>query len=344
MVCQSWEWVVVLDSIWVSQPLTTTSLQRDTAEICSGLCQCADLKASSCPIGVNLVQDGCGCCPMCAKQLGDFCTKRDVCDVRKNLYCSFEAPTSGRIGVCRAKEGASCYVEGKEHTDGETFQRGCRGMCTCRSGEVSCEPLCPPPTSLPRPDCPFLRLVKIPGKCCQEWVCDESKNLTMNGSALEDFMCFVLMAYQLEEAVTRNPRMMQRNCQLQTTRWSACSKTCGFGLSTRYSNGNVECRMEQQTRVCFNRSCKSQLEEEIKEGERCIHEIKVPYPLKLLTDGCVSVKSYRIKICGVCNDGRCCTPELTTPHTVEFRCLDGEVLEKNIKFIKTCKCHYNCRQ
>ncbi|XP_075409838.1 CCN family member 2-like [Tenrec ecaudatus] len=323
--------------------LLTLCSWRATPLDCSGPCRCVLEEAPTCPVGMTLVKDGCGCCPMCTKQLGDVCTKRDVCDERKDLYCTFDLPTEPNIGVCRAKEGASCSVEGKEHTDGETFQRGCRGMCTCRSGEVSCEPLCPPSIRLPSPDCPFPQLVKIPGKCCEEWVCDEPKDDTMSRSALADFVCFVLMAYQREEAVTPEPRTLQRNCQVQTTEWGACSNTCSLGISTRYTNDNAECREEQQTRLCFLRPCNADLEKKIKEGESCILTTNLTYPIKFPFDGCVSVKNYHTKICGVCTYGRCCTPERTTTEPVKSRYLDGrDVTKINVMFIKACGCHYNC--
>lgn len=44
--------------------------------------------------------DGCGCCRVCAKQMGELCTERDVCDPHKGLSCDFGAPTNRRIGVC----------------------------------------------------------------------------------------------------------------------------------------------------------------------------------------------------------------------------------------------------
>lgn len=44
--------------------------------------------------------DGCGCCRVCAKQMGELCTEKDVCDPHKGLYCDFGAPSARRIGVC----------------------------------------------------------------------------------------------------------------------------------------------------------------------------------------------------------------------------------------------------
>lgn len=36
-------------------------------------------------------------------------------------------------------------------------------------------PLCPQELSLPNLGCANPRLVKVPGQCCEEWVCDDGK-------------------------------------------------------------------------------------------------------------------------------------------------------------------------
>lgn len=41
---------------------------------------------------------------------------------------------------------------------------------------MGCIPLCPQELSLPNLGCPNPRLVKVPGQCCEEWVCDDSKD------------------------------------------------------------------------------------------------------------------------------------------------------------------------
>lgn len=64
--------------------------------------------------------------------------------------------------------------------------------------------------------------------------------------------------------------------------------------------------------------------------------------MKFEVSGCTTTKAYRPKFCGVCTDGRCCTPHRTTTLPVEFKCPDGQVMKKQMMFIKTCACHYNC--
>lgn len=75
-----------------------------------------------------------------------------------------------------ARDGAPCVFGGLVYRSGESFQSSCKYQCTCLDGAVGCVPLCGMDVRLPSPDCPYPRRVKLPGKCCEEWVCDELKD------------------------------------------------------------------------------------------------------------------------------------------------------------------------
>jgi len=42
---------------------------------------------------------------------------------------------------------------------------------------------------------------------------------------------------------------------VQTSKWSECSKSCGFGYSERITNDNKNCKFEKQMRLCEMRPC-----------------------------------------------------------------------------------------
>lgn len=70
----------------------------------------------------------------------------------------------------------------------------------------------------------------------------------------------MVTAYSYAQVLPAHPGYqdsLSLNCIHQSTEWSACSHTCGLGISTRVSNQNEACRLEQQIRLCQIRPCQA---------------------------------------------------------------------------------------
>ncbi|XP_069479087.1 CCN family member 2-like [Ambystoma mexicanum] len=305
---------------------------RVVAQRCSYPCKCP-ARPIKCPAGTSLVPDACGCCKVCAGQLGDRCSLQAPCDHHKGLYCD-TSDVDSASGICVAHEGATCDLGGVVYRSGESFQPSCKYQCTCMDGAVGCIPLCADDLRLPSPECPSPRRVKVDGKCCEEWICrqDEAQNPFDTGLAV----------YRPVPVYSPKLNGLQANCIVQTTDWSTCSKSCGMGVSTRVTNDNQHCRLEKETRLCLVRPCDARMEDALKKGKKCIRTPRPTKGLRFEFTGCTSVRLYRPKFCGSCADGRCCTPHTSTTMDVEFKCPEGEVFRRKMMLIKTCSCHHDC--
>ncbi|XP_044291217.1 CCN family member 2-like [Varanus komodoensis] len=307
------------------------------SQACTYPCECPS-QPLQCPAGTSLLLDGCGCCKVCARQLGELCSLQKPCDRHKGLYCDF-SKVHRDSGICLAHEGATCDLLGSVYLNGESFQPSCKLQCVCMDGAIGCIPLCSDGARLPSPDCPFPRRVKAQNKCCEEWICKggrRQQSLSRKEAAVS--------AYRKSPPPTPMSRhnSLQENCLVQTTGWSACSKTCGMGISTRVTNDNPQCRLEKESRLCLVRDCEGPLEETIKKGKKCIRSPKSRRAIQFEFTGCTSVQSYRPKFCGSCTDGRCCTPHVTSTVEVAFRCPEGGSFVRKMMVIKSCSCHYDC--
>ncbi|XP_007643294.1 CCN family member 5 isoform X2 [Cricetulus griseus] len=218
---------------------------RVCAQLCPTSCTCP-WTPPQCPVGVPLVLDGCGCCQVCARRLGESCDHLHVCDSSQGLVCQPGAGPGGREATCLLEEeDGSCEVNGHRYLDGETFQPNCRVLCRCNDGGFTCLPLCSEDVRLPSWDCPRPRRVEVPGRCCPEWVCDQGVTPRIQPHTAQ--------GHQLSGLVT--PASADVPCPKISTAWGPCSTTCGLGIATRVSNQNRFCQLEIQRRLCLPRPC-----------------------------------------------------------------------------------------
>ncbi|XP_056135445.1 CCN family member 1-like [Lampris incognitus] len=331
---------------------------------CPAVCTCPD-EPLMCPPGVNAVPDGCGCCKVCAAQLNQDCSPMMPCDHHKGLECNYGNDVTIGQGICRAKlQGRTCEYNSRIYQNGESFRVGCKHQCTCIDGAVGCGPLCEnqlPPAS---PSCPYPRLVRVPGQCCFTVDCHKgiwrlpTKHqpsqhqphrypvLYQPGNGLvssNEILSSRPSGWEDERDYSHVPvwNHLTEQCVVQTTEWSQCSRSCGMGVSSRITNNNPQCKMERETRICTLRPCHG-LPGPAKKGKRCSPTHKTRELVRLSHGECLSTRLYRPNYCGVCTDGRCCSPRRTRTVPVTFVCPDGERFQRMAMFIQSCKCSNEC--
>ncbi|XP_077394541.1 cellular communication network factor 6 isoform X1 [Festucalex cinctus] len=293
-------------------------------QFCQWPCRCGQIP--QCTPGVSSVLDGCGCCKSCAKQFGDPCNERDVCDLHKGMYCDFSADQPRfEIGVCAYLMASGCDLNGAHYENGEAFQASPLYKCTCIAGAIGCTP-----TFLPKPAGllgPSPLIGNQPTSLHSSKISKKHAQDTVYMSAYRD-----------------PPLAWKKNCLIQTTFWSPCSKSCGLGISVRVNNENHKCEMRKDMRLCLLRPCKKNVFNSIQvpKGKTCQPQFRSKQREKFVLSGCTSTKRFKPTYCGICVDKRCCSPNKSRMIMVNFNCPGGSKMEWKMQWITSCVCQRKC--
>ncbi|XP_006796299.1 cellular communication network factor 6 [Neolamprologus brichardi] len=293
-------------------------------QFCQWPCKCRE--RPYCAPGVSSVLDGCGCCKSCARQIGEPCNERDVCDPHKGMYCDFSADKPRyEVGVCAYMMAVGCDLNGVHYENGESFQSSPLYKCTCIAGAIGCTPaFIQKPAGL-LGSAPLisntpagLRSGQSPNKHQQD---------TTYMSGYRD-----------------PPLAWKKNCLIQTTHWSPCSKTCGLGISVRVNNDNSKCEMRKDRRLCLLQPCEKNVLRSVKvpKGKTCRPKFQAKKAEKLTLSGCTSNKKFKPTYCGVCTDKRCCVPNKSRMIKVNFTCKGGSNTQWKMQWITSCVCQRKC--
>ncbi|XP_056157364.1 CCN family member 2-like [Lampris incognitus] len=349
------------DAVLFGSVFLCISITQVWCQLCGGPCQCQQT-APRCPLGVPLVLDGCHCCQVCARQEGEACTDRLPCDRQRGLRCDYSSSYPGEPGECVGENALGCDLNGMRLEEGQTFQPSCAQLCHCLGGGVTCVSLCTDELQMPKTNCPNPRWVRLPGRCCTEWVCDGLDNNILPDASVGKYTMHIGLN-PLERTAERVDRAhldhrgglsgstsgLISNCIEQNTDWSPCSRSCGPGVSTRSSNKNWACRLLTETRLCQVRPCQAlpHVAHRLQRGSgMCEMSYRSPSAIRLEHQGCWSAQAFRPRFCGpACSEGRCCSPHHTRTMRMVFHCPQGRLTLQQVMMIESCSCgNYNCPQ
>ncbi|XP_058590988.1 cellular communication network factor 6 isoform X1 [Neofelis nebulosa] len=297
-------------------------------QFCHWPCQCPRQKPS-CPPGVSLLRDGCGCCKVCARQAGDMCNEADLCDPHKGLYCDYSADGPRyETGVCAYLIAVGCEFNRVHYHNGQVFQPNPLFSCLCVSGAIGCTPL-----FIPKP---------ADGHCSGA---KGRKKSDQSNCGLGPFQQQLSTSYKTMPAYRNLPLIWKRKCLVQATKWTPCSRTCGMGISDRVTNENSNCEMRKEKRLCYIQPCDSNILKRIKipKGKTCQPTFQLLKAEKFIFSGCSSTQSYKPTFCGVCLDKRCCVPNKSKMITIQFDCPNEGSFKWKMLWITSCVCQRNCR-
>lgn len=310
--------------------------------VCEYPCQCA-VRELSCDHGINVVKDGCGCCYMCARQHGDLCNVKDVCDNKQGLYCDISLGKAPGFGVCKANISKPCIVGNAVYQDGEQFKPECSRLCTCQNGNYGCVELCQDEFRVPSSiHCKQPRLLAVDGECCKQWTCDVHTRKSGSGGIWPRHVHYQgnPMELKTSSVYTGNSYAFQNtqpSCIRNVTSWSHCSRQCDVGVSTRTVTDS-RCRQTIETRLCYLRPC----DIDIKNNGKCTPTGRLPGRQHIHYEDCISVKDWNLKFCTACKRRRCCYPRREITRKLEFQCGQGRRETFSVMWIKSCRCDRQC--
>ncbi|XP_004455905.1 cellular communication network factor 6 [Dasypus novemcinctus] len=297
-------------------------------QFCHWPCKCQHQKPS-CPPGVSLVRDGCGCCKICAKQSGDICNEADVCDPHKGLYCDYSADRPKyETGVCAYLFAVGCEFNKVHYHNGQVFQPNPLFSCLCVSGAIGCTPLFIP---------------KLVDSHCSR--AKGGKKSDQSNCGLGPLQQQLSTSYKTMPAYRNLPLIWKRKCLVQATKWTPCSRTCGMGISNRVTNENNNCEMRKEKRLCYIQPCNNNITKMVKipKGKTCQPTFQLSKAEKFAFSGCSSTQSYKPTFCGRCLDKRCCIPNKSKMITIQFDCPNEGSFKWKMLWIISCVCQRNCR-
>jgi len=153
------------------------------------------------------------------------------------------------------------------------------------------------------------------------------------------------------------------SCELVHTDWSACSRSCDVGVSTRMINSESDCRLQMETRLCMLRPCTTQFTDwtrsawHIDNCPKVAHTYRLIRPQTLTHNNCTTVESRLWRVCGRCprtSQGRaiCCQPARSTTKLMDVVCTTRAVSDSQrtvvtqtqllVEDIEYCACNENC--
>jgi len=328
------------------QSSSRTEPEDKEAPVCQYPCRCPH-QALQCHQGQGEVTDGCGCCRMCGRQLGDLCNLRDRCDSSKDLVCDRNTRDDRSIGYCRAPaitKRKSCLVDGILYKDGEVFSPQCSRECTCQNGFYGCVNQCPQEAWENRPSeltCHEPKLQPVVNHCCKEWTCQK---LVADGSnPLGSLESQALVNGQWVPTTVAPPTIPgpAHNCHKASTDWSPCSVTCDVGVAVRHIVDDVTCQAVQERKLCYLRPCGKNITTIGR--DKCTPTTRnTESRVHVRYQDCLSVKEYKLKFCTTCMEDKCCWPQKTHTASMEFECSGGKRKTFNYMFIKWCRCDSQC--